>query len=95
MAKKKQAEQAEPKKNEWPMEGATVALANGKKPPTVDGVINIGMDHTIHVPSEEDQRSGFTPYIMRGSKHVDATRELLQQYPGVYKPVKPKGETHD
>lgn len=89
--KKKEADKAD--KKEWPMEGATVALANGKKPVTVDGRINIGMDHSIHVPSEEDQRAGFTPYMMRGSKHVDATRELLHQFPGIYKPVTKKGDT--
>jgi hypothetical protein len=92
MARKKKAEAEETTANEWPLEGATVALAKGKRPPTVDGHINIGMDHTIYVPSEEAQRAGFTPYKKVRGEAVDATRELLLQYPGVYKPVKQKGE---
>ncbi len=91
MARKKKAEE-QAATSEWPLEGATVALAKGKRPPTVDGHINIGMDHTIYVPSEEAQRAGFTPYKKVGGEAVDATRELLHQYPGVYKPVKQKGD---
>lgn len=78
-------------KAEWPIEGKTVALAKGKTPPTVDGVINIGMEGSVHVPDEETQRSGFTPYVRRGNKAVDATRLLLQTFPGIYKPVTEKG----
>lgn len=78
-------------KAEWPIEGKTVALAKGKVPPTVDGTINIGMEGSVHVPDEATQRSGFTPFVMKGEEAADATNLLLRTFPGVYKPVTEKG----
>jgi len=88
----------------WPVEGQTVRLAHDqlaapgeggerlhKRPPTVDGEVNVGMDHVIHLPGLEQQKAGFTPYMTGGDgKPVDATRELLLQFPGIYKPVTAK-----
>jgi len=71
----------------------TVKLASGKVPPTYaepgqpDAAIHIGMDHMIFVPSLDIQKAGFTPYRLdEKNQHVDATIELLTQYPGIYKP---------
>lgn len=86
---------------EWPIEGRTVRLAHDhlaepvdgklpfKKPPTVSGEVNVGMDHTIYLPSLEQQVEGFTPYMIvrDGDDPVDATRELLRQFPGIYKAI--------
>lgn len=83
---------SETTKPDWPIEGKTVALAKGMRPPTESGVINIGMEGSVHVPDEDTQRFGFTPYIRRGSKAVDATQLLLSNFPGVYKPVTEKGD---
>lgn len=92
MATKKKAAQ----KSDWPIEGKTVALAKGYDPPTVNGEVNVGMDHTIHLPSEEAQRAGFTPYKLNDDNQpVDATRELLLQFPGIYKQVVEKGKAND
>lgn len=74
----------------------TVKLAQGKNPPTFsepgqkDVEINIGMDHTIYVPSLNTQKAGFTPYRIVDGKRVDATAELLVQFPGIYKPFTDK-----
>lgn len=89
----------------WPIPGKTVALARDPRfkrgqvhpqpyatPPTVDGVINIGMEGSVHVPDLATQQSGFTPYVMRGNKAEDATQLLLGQFPGIYKPVTEKGD---
>lgn len=70
----------------------TVKLAANATPPTYaepgasDVAINVGMDHVIFVPSLNTQKAGFTPYRLGENKeHVDATTELLTQYPGIYK----------
>lgn len=90
--KKKQAdEESEPERPSWPIEGKTVVLAKDRRPPTEDAVINIGMEGSVHVPDEATQREGFTPFIRRGSKAVDATQLLLSTFPGIYKPVVEKG----
>jgi hypothetical protein len=74
----------------------TVKLAQGKNAPTFaepgqkDAEINVGMDHTIYVPSLDVQKAGFTPYRIVDGKHVDATAELLTQFPGIYKPFADK-----
>jgi hypothetical protein len=71
----------------------TVKLANKAVPPTYaepgkpDVGINVGMEHTIFVPSLNTQRAGFIPYRIEENKRVDATAELLAQYPGIYKPI--------
>lgn len=72
----------------------TVKLAKDASPPTVDGVVNVGMEYTIHLPALEEQQAGFAPYLTRPghTKHEDATRELLTQFPGIYKPIVEKGE---
>lgn len=97
MARKKKSDDAETQaeKPAWPIEGKTVALAKDHRPPTEDGVINIGMEGSVHVPDEDTQRSGFVPYIRRGSKAIDATQLLLSTFPGVYKPVTEKGGGSD
>jgi len=71
----------------------TVKLAGKAEPPTYaepgqpDVPINVGMDHVIYVPSLNVQKAGFTPYRLdEKNQHVDATIELLTQYPGIYKP---------
>lgn len=69
----------------------TIKLAGKKRPPTFaepgkpDVPINIGMDLTIFVPSLNVQKAGFTPYRLVNGERVDATTELLTQYPGTYK----------
>jgi hypothetical protein len=94
MANKKRAAAAAAKE-EWPMDGATVQLAKGATPPTVSGVVNVGMEHSIHLPSLELQTEGFTPYIVRANRRDDATRELLTQFPGRYKMITEKGGSDD
>lgn len=70
----------------------TVKLAGKADPPTYaepgqpDVSIHVGMDHVIFVPSLNVQKAGFVPYRIEDGKHVDATAELLTQFPGIYKP---------
>lgn len=86
--------------NKWPIEGSTVRLVRitrgplppvGQRPfhtpPTVDGKIVIGMEAEIFVPGLDQQKAGFTPYKLVDGKAVDATRELLAHYTGIYKRV--------
>lgn len=90
----------------WPILGKKMALAHDPKfregkvypqpfmrPPTVNGVVNIGMEGSVHLPDLAAQKSGFTPYVMRGNKAEDATQLLLEQFPGIYKPVTEKGDS--
>lgn len=70
----------------------TVKLADKADPPTYaepgkpDVSIHVGMDHVIFVPSLDEQKAGFIPYRIEDKKRVDATVELLTQFPGIYKP---------
>jgi hypothetical protein len=68
--------QAQPKAN--------VRLAQGAKPVTIGGDVNVGGHGTIKLPSEEQQRAGF--YL-----EDEALTLLLTQYPSIYKPIQPKG----
>lgn len=70
-------------------------------PPTADGEVNIGGSGSIYLPSLEAQRAGFMPFFVRREKAkpatidldsgAEATRVLLEQFPGIYKPVERKG----
>lgn len=66
-----------------PEAGANVKLAHGMKPFAVDGVISIGKEYVIPVPSEAQQRAGFK---------VDIPSILVGQFPKIYKPIVPKGD---
>lgn len=69
-------------------------------PPTASGVVNIYGVGGIYLPSLSDQKAGFTPRIVKRHKNewwkvegseADATRILLEQFPGIFKPVEEKG----
>jgi hypothetical protein len=64
-----------------------------KRPPTVEGRVHAGMDAVIFLPSLEEQKKGFTPYVLddEGNK-VEAVRLLMQNFPAVYVVVTKKGE---
>jgi len=74
------------------------------EPPTVSAGIKIGMETKIYVPDLEEQQTGFTPFKfvkreIEGSDPprfedvaVDATKELMAHYHGIYKRIKDKGE---
>jgi hypothetical protein len=69
-----------------PEKDANVRLARTMSPITVpnedhDGEVNIGLDITLKLPSEEQQRAGF---------HVENPTALVTQYPGRYKRFQPK-----
>lgn len=69
-----------------PEKDANVILAHTMSPITVpnedhDGEVNIGIDITLNLPSEEQQRAGF---------YVSNPTALIQQYPGRYKRFQPK-----
>ena len=52
-----------------------VALREGAAPVTVNGVANIGLDITVSLPGEAEQRAGwYDPHA----------RDLARQYPNVY-----------
>jgi hypothetical protein len=52
-----------------------VALRPDAEPVTVNGVVNMGLDITVYLPSLEEQRAGW----------YDAkARELVRQFPQVY-----------
>src|SRR5690349_20982841 len=85
----------------WPMNTATVKLARNLRapkeegeseppyhvPPTEGGSIKIGMECTIFLPSRAVQEIGFTPFKLVDGEAVDATRELLAHYSGIYKKI--------
>jgi hypothetical protein len=71
-----------------PEEGANVILARNFSPITVpseemghEGEVNIGLDISLKLPSEAQQRAGFK---------CDNAKALLNQFPGRYKRFQPK-----
>lgn len=98
-------EQKAPPKPTWPVEGRTVRLARDmlvipvgeaerpwKVPPTISGHINIGMGLVVFVPDLDTQKAGFTPYKFEDGDPIDATRELLEVFRGIYIPFAELGK---
>lgn len=84
-----------------PKEPTVKLSGDNVKPPTAgsiekDAPINVAMEMTIFVPSIEQQKAGFVPYRLvkfaddpqNREFKVDATTELLVQYPGIYKAIR-------
>lgn len=75
-----------------------------RRPVTENGEIRIFGQAPIWLPSAEEQEAGFTPLLMKVEKGkpdqidpgsgTEATRLLLEQFPGIYKAIKAKGETN-